>query len=254
MPSTTTADGVRIDYDVAGSGDVGMVFVHGWSCDRSHFEPQVAHFAVQHRVASIDLRGHGSSEQPHEGYAIDDFVRDVVAVTAAERMEAPVVVGHSMGGVVALAAAAAGAARAAVMVDPAPIVGGGPAFITGFADSLADDGDAALRTAFVDSMFLPTDEPERRARITAAMTARPLHIAIAAIRGIADFDGHAALQACAVPLLSIGSANPSNRADLLRKGCAHIVIGQTVGAGHFNQLEVPHQVNAMIEKFLEISG
>ena len=57
-----------------------------------------------------------------------------------------------------------------------------------------------------------------------------------------------------MPVLSIGAARPVNSAADLRKACPAITIGQTVGAGHFNQLEVPDQVNAMIEKFLAVTG
>ena len=45
--------------------------------------------------------------------------------------------------------------------------------------------------------------------------------------------------------------DPANSADDLRRACPAITIGQTVGAGHFIQLEVPDQVNAMIERFLQ---
>jgi pimeloyl-ACP methyl ester carboxylesterase len=56
-----------------------------------------------------------------------------------------------------------------------------------------------------------------------------------------------------VPVLSIGSAVPANSAGDLSRACPAITIGQTVGAGHFIQLEVPDQVNAMIERFLTIT-
>jgi hypothetical protein len=42
--------------------------------------------------------------------------------------------------------------------------------------------------------------------------------------------------------------------DLRGRLCPAITVGQTVGAGHFNQLEVPGQVNAMIERFLAVNG
>jgi hypothetical protein len=64
-----------------------------------------------------------------------------------------------------------------------------------------------------------------------------------------------------VPVLSIGSAVPANSSAVpanssadLRHACPAITIGQTVGAGDFAQLEVPDQVNAMIERFLTIAG
>jgi hypothetical protein len=57
-----------------------------------------------------------------------------------------------------------------------------------------------------------------------------------------------------VPFLYLAAAPPL--ADLVRLRALNpqIVIGQTVGAGHFHQLEVPEQVNAMIERFLRVSG
>jgi hypothetical protein len=53
-----------------------------------------------------------------------------------------------------------------------------------------------------------------------------------------------------VPLLVIGSGRVERG---LRDACPGITIGMTVGAGHFNQLEVPDQVNPMIERFLAVN-
>jgi pimeloyl-ACP methyl ester carboxylesterase len=68
-----------------------------------------------------------------------------------------------------------------------------------------------------------------------------------------EFDGASALGQAKVPVLSIGSAVPTNEPADLLSACPAITIGQTVGAGHFNQLEVPEQVNAMIEQFMVIN-
>jgi pimeloyl-ACP methyl ester carboxylesterase len=55
------------------------------------------------------------------------------------------------------------------------------------------------------------------------------------------------------PALYIQAAAPRPELAQFRELCPQLVVGQTVGAGHFNQLEVPDQVNAMIERFLTIS-
>jgi len=249
-------DGLKVAYETAGAGEPPIVFVHGWSCDRSFFAPQVEHFARRHAVVTTDLRGHGDSDQPDptdDVYRIDDFVGDVLAVATAAGFDRPVVVGHSLGGVIAAACAARpGAVRAAVMVDPAPMVGDRVAFMGAAADACATDENGAIRRAFVEGMFLSTDRV-RRDEIVECMSSRPAGIGAAALRSLATFDAAAALSGCEVPLLCIGSASPSNEPSALRALCAHIVIGQTVGSGHFNQLEVPDQVNLMIERFLAVS-
>jgi pimeloyl-ACP methyl ester carboxylesterase len=248
-------DGVKLAYESSGRGDPGIVFVHGWSCDRSYFEPQFAHFAERHAVVSVDLRGHGDSDGPENGYDIATFAADVSGVAAVAGLDRPVAIGHSMGGLVALAMASTGMARAAVMVDPAPILMSDATrnYFGKAAVTFAADEDGSARTEFVKGMFLPSDRV-RRDEITSAMPRTPPSVAGACIHGIVDFDGAAALAACEVPLLSIGSASPGNSADALRKACPTITIGQTVGAGHFNQLEAPDQVNAMIRRFLEVNA
>ena len=86
------------------------------------------------------------------------------------------------------------------------------------------------------------------------MSLVPPNIAAATLRAIAEFDGPRALHAVAIPLLSIGSAVPTDNPAELRDACPTITIGQTVGSGHFNHLEVPDQVNLMIERFLTINN
>jgi pimeloyl-ACP methyl ester carboxylesterase len=248
--------GVTLSYDTGGDGDPAIVFVHGWSCDRSYFAPQRDHFAPRHRVVSLDLRGHGTSGRPEPGlgvYEIETFADDVLAVAAAAGLERPVVVGHSLGGVIALACASrAGAVRAAVMVDPAPILNPAvKAFIGQAADAVAADADTSWRRAFVQGMFLPTDTA-RRDEIVSGMAEMPTAVAAASLRAIASFDGAAAFAAVAVPVLAIGAASPTDSSAGLRAACPTLTYGQTVGAGHFNQLEVPEQVNPMIERFLAV--
>jgi pimeloyl-ACP methyl ester carboxylesterase len=248
---------VAIAYDTAGTGDPAVVFVPGWSCDRTYFAPQFEHFAARHAVVTVDLRGHGESSRIEPGagiYAISAFADDVLAVAETLGFIRPVVVGHSLGALVALECAArAGAVRAAIMVDPPPITDEErKAFFRDSFEAVADDDDGSWRRQFVEGMFLPTDTA-RREDIVDGMTQLPRQIAAAALRSIADFDGVAALQAVDVPLLSIGSAEPSDTAADLRRACPSITIGQTVGSGHFIQLEVPDQVNLMVERFLAIN-
>jgi pimeloyl-ACP methyl ester carboxylesterase len=249
---------VAIAYDTSGSGDPAIVFVHGWGCDRTYFAPEFEHFAARHAVVTVDLRGHGESSRIEPGagvYEISAFADDVLTVAQALGFTRPVVAGHSLGALVALACAArAGAVSAAIMVDPPPITKeADKAFFRDSFDAVAADYGGSWRRQFVEGTFLSTDTA-RRENIVDVMTRLPPKIAAAALRSIAQFDGVAALRAVDVPLLSIGSAEPSNAPADLRRACPTITIGQTVGSGHFNQLEVPEQVSLMMDRFLAING
>ena len=78
----------------------------------------------------------------------------------------------------------------------------------------------------------------------------PSHVAASALRGILAFDGAAVAAQCRVPALHLAAASPLNPPHLMAQWLPQVVHGQTVGAGHINQLEVPDQVNWMIENFM----
>ncbi len=238
-------------------GAPAFVFVHGWCCDRSFFAPQYEHFGRYARAVAVDLRGHGKSAPAADGdYSIAAFAGDVAALIE-ERVIAPaIVVGHSLGGVITtqLAASRPDLVAAAVLVDVAPMIIAAemqPILERLFGRFRGPDGEAA-RAALVDGMFLPTDDVERRAEISRAMAATPHDVAVAAIEGVLTV-GAAPLAAVTCPIVSIGAAAPMHESAAMKAVNPNIVIGQTVGSGHFNQLEVPDQVNAMIEQFLRVS-
>jgi pimeloyl-ACP methyl ester carboxylesterase len=91
------------------------------------------------------------------------------------------------------------------------------------------------------------------AQIVDAMCAVPLPVATAVIRGVNEWDGRAALARCAVPVLllraELGADPDAVRLQALKPD---LQVGVTVGAGHFHQIEVPDQVNAMIARFLSL--
>ena len=91
-------------------------------------------------------------------------------------------------------------------------------------------------------MFLPTDDSKRRAQIIETMMAMPNDVAIPMVQAMMRFDAMATLRVLDVPVMCISSAVPTNDAASLLDACPWITLGQTVGAGHFLQLEVPGQV------------
>ena len=201
MPYANTA-GPKLYYERAGSGEPELLLVHGWCCDRTAFQPQFDHFSEAHAVTAIDLRGCGRSDVPDEGYSIPDLADDLAQFCGAVGIERPVVVGHSLGGMIAveLGARYPSLPAALVLVDPEQ------------------------------------------------------HVAAAVIRGVGEWNGREPLARCNLPVLLLrDEIDESTDVFRLREIKPDLEVGITVGAGHFHQIEVPEQVDAMIERFLALS-
>lgn len=98
-------------------------------------------------------------------------------------------------------------------------------------------------------------DPELARWITDLMCATPLSIAAAVIRNLNDWNGVGALALCDIPTLLLRRALGSNPEPVrLLAIKPDLEVGITVGAGHFHQLEVPEQVNAMIKRFLQLAA
>jgi len=112
-----SADEVQIAYTTAGtSGQTAIVFIHGGLSDRKIWNHQLRAFSDQYRTIALDLAGHGESGRNREKWGIPEFGSDVLAVIEKEQAQRVVLVGNSLGGPVALEAAALIAPRVLAVV------------------------------------------------------------------------------------------------------------------------------------------
>jgi pimeloyl-ACP methyl ester carboxylesterase/predicted glycosyltransferase len=124
-------EGVRLYYEVYGSGEPTVLLLPTWSVVHSrHWKMQIPYLARHCRVVTFDGRGNGRSDRPREGAAYDEreFAADAVAVMDATETERVVIVGFSLGGQRGLVLAAEQADRVdgAVFIGPAFTGGGEP--------------------------------------------------------------------------------------------------------------------------------
>lgn len=139
--SATSADGTRIAvFELGGSGDP-IILVHGTSADHTTWRVSGPLLARNHRVVAVDRRGRGASGDGPE-YAFAREFEDLVAVAQVVAAEAgrPIdVVGHSLGGRIALGAALdTDAIRRLVAYESAPTVPGRPYQPPGLVDRLRE--------------------------------------------------------------------------------------------------------------------
>lgn len=150
-------------HDRTGTGPA-LVLIHGITECRSAWDPLLALFAQHYDVLRVDLRGHGQSA-PGDVYDPITLATDVAQTVDAADMHSPLVVGHSLGGIVASAYAAVARPRAVVNVDQPLRLADFKAALSQLEPMLRGDG-ASFETA-IDLVFrsmmgpLPDDEAAR---------------------------------------------------------------------------------------------
>jgi pimeloyl-ACP methyl ester carboxylesterase len=103
----TRLDDVELAWEEHGAGERALVLVHGFTGSRRDFAPRVPALAAFGRTVLPDLRGHGGSTHTGdpERYTLEQLVADLVAFVDAEGLAGCDLLGHSLGGMVALRAA-----------------------------------------------------------------------------------------------------------------------------------------------------
>ncbi len=250
--TAASVDGVPIAYSVEGEGEVAVVLIHGWSCDRSYWREQIEPLMAAYEVVSIDLAGHGSSGVERGEWRLAAFGADVKAVVEALDLEKAVLVGHSMGAPVALEAAA---------LLPGKVLGVVAVDALHDADSRPDPEQWQRRiesyendfsgtcSQFVRSMFLDTADPDLVESTAMDMCAAAPEIATALIGRFGEYDTAAALKAAGVPVRAINSVVYPTNVEGNRR-YADFDARFFDGAAHFPMLVIPEELNRQLLEVL----
>ena len=236
-----------------GKGTPALILIHGWSCDKSYWAPQLEPLSRDFRLIAPDLAGHGESGSAREIWTIDAFGRDVAAAVDAAGSGPVVLVGHSMGGTVAVAAARhlGDRVQAIVWVDSYRKLGSPrtPGEIEEvLAPFRADFRGATGR--YVHGMFPPGADPVLVERVASAMAAAPPAIAVAALQASMTFGRTITeqLETLRPPVLAINAGEPPTDVPSLQRHGVEVAI--VPGTGHFPMMEAPERFNALLTRLV----
>ncbi|WP_458188143.1 alpha/beta fold hydrolase [Haladaptatus sp. NG-WS-4] len=95
--NTVRANGIEVQYYRTGEG-LPLVMAYGFYDNGRCWAPLAADLADDYDLVMYDARGHGRSDAPEAGYAIEDRVDDLVGLVDALSLVDPILLGHSMGG------------------------------------------------------------------------------------------------------------------------------------------------------------
>jgi 3-oxoadipate enol-lactonase len=257
---TNTQHAVQLAYEERGDGKP-IVLLHGFPFDHTIWQAQIDLLSPDYRVIAPDLRGHGQSPVPQAGYDLDTMMSDVIVLLDDLGIEAPVWVGHSMGGYITMAALR----RAHTRVRAAAFVASHP-----FADTpekqqdrmesanrALAEGSEPVVAGMAKVLFAPETDLESntvRAVRQIMVNTPPAGVAGALIAMARRPDSVKTLQTARVPLTLIAGAQDQivtpEMVESLAQHVPQVRLVQIRQAGHMLMIEQPETTTAALREFL----
>ncbi|MGV8953858.1 MAG: 3-oxoadipate enol-lactonase [Cypionkella sp.] len=253
-------DDVRLNVEVSGPvGGPAVVLIHALGTNLRIWDGVVAMLPATCRVLRFDLRGHGASDVPAPPYSMGALIRDAERVMTHFGMRDAVVVGLSLGGLVAqgLAVKRLDLVRGMVLSNTAAKIGS-PAIWAERIEVMRGGAEAYAPTAMA-RMFGPRWQGVAGAEVVRQMlldTAFDGWAGCAAAIGGADF--YTTTAALRLPTLVIAGAHDGTTPPDLVRETAELIPGHRWhlmrGAGHVPMVEKPEEYTRVIADFLRDIG
>jgi pimeloyl-ACP methyl ester carboxylesterase len=251
-------DGLNIVCEVRGQGDTALVFLHGWCGDREYWKNQVDAFAADYRIVTLDQAGHGESGKDRKLWSVEGLAGDVEAVVKALGLKRVILVGHSMGGPVALLAAKRmpGTVVAVIGVDTlqnaereAP-----EEARKRFIEAFEKDFKGTMRQGLAGLLPEKTDAELKKWLVSRA-EAQDQKMALGLMRDFTGLDLKKLLKEAGVPVRCINSAGGfpffTPTAVEINKKYADYNAVTIEAVGHYPMLEKPSELNHKLRDVLK---
>ena len=252
------ADGTKILCEVRGKESTALVFLHGWCGDHEYWKNQADVFADDYRVVTLDQAGHGGSGKERKEWTVSSLAGDVESVVKALGLKRVILIGHSMGGPVALLAAKRmpGKVIGVIGVDTLQNVEFKmPEEVRKkFLADFDKDFKGTLRMAFPGMVSEKTDPELKKWLLTRAEAQEPT-MAVGLMHNLSEQDMKVFLKDANVPVRCINSGGgfqfftPTSIETNKKYGDYNAVIIEDVG--HYPMLEKPDEFNQKLREVLK---
>jgi 3-oxoadipate enol-lactonase len=247
--------------EAAGAG-APVVFVHGIGGSARIWEAQLMTFcAAGHTSVAVNLLGYGG-RPPVSEVTFEALATDVEALVASIGLDRPVLVGHSLGGMVAqtMVRRQPGVYRAVVLCATSPAFGNPSGdfqkkFVSDrLAPLAAGRTMTELAPSIVDEIMGPKPDAAARAHAIAIMGGTPADTYRANVHGIVTFDERANLANIRIPVLCLAAEHDRNAPPpMMERMAGKIPDARYVclpSVGHLPNLEAPDAFDASVLAFL----
>ena len=250
-----TVNNIRISYSATGSG-TPIILLHGWACNQQFWKNQLYSLSKKHQVLTPDFRGHGLSEKSEEGCNIANLAEDIHVMIENLDIRPAVIIGHSMGGMVAQQLAithphdfSALGLIATAASDPEHQL-----ISVRIYDETSEIGYHAALTRHFPAWFSENATSDMKDWIRVQMMKTSERVALAMINDYRNLDYRDELSKIRIPTLVIGASSDTSTTVTRSKEIADLIpeakFVAIAGSGHFVQLEQPTKINQEINIFL----
>lgn len=257
---TASANGIELSYLLADFTDPWkatreyLVLLHGWMGCKENWVRQIHFFSRDYAVLAPDLRGFGHSSKPARGYAMEEYVRDIVALFDVVGIRKAHVLGQSFGGIIAQLFAITRPERTQSLILWAtrsePV---GKLDIDALAQLIERQGMLAFAEMF-SGQFADEAEPEITAWNKQLVARGQPHVAIETLREVSRINLTARLSRIKAPTLILASKDdkviPFEYAEKMHRGIANSTLYAYRGS-HGAYLKTPDECNKAILNFLK---
>jgi len=254
VDSVLSADSVMIEYDVQGSGERALVFIHCWCCDRTHWAVQVEEFSTDYKVVTLDLAGHRASGAEREEWTMAAYGADVAAVVNKLDLPEVILIGHSMGGTVMIEAARLLGDRVKALIGVDNLQNLERKLtdeqINGFIAQFREDFPSATRE-LVQSMFPATADSALAEEISSQMASAPEEIALGSFLDLFQYDYTTALSEVRLPIRCISSDEHPTDVEANNRVAESFAVKLMPGSGHFPHLIDPAAFDSLLHQTIE---
>jgi pimeloyl-ACP methyl ester carboxylesterase len=251
-----TPDSVHIDYRVWGKGEPAVVLIHGWACDSAYWNAQIDALKSRYTVVAVNLAGHGGSEANRTDWSIGNYGEDVATVVRQLKNRQIVLVGHSMGGDVALEATRRIGDRVIgiIAVDSLKSIGLAPMRPQEIERQLAPFRKSfieATRNYVTDKLFEKGADPALVQKVAYDMSLEPPAVGVPSLESLLSLDFTTLLPDIHVPVLAINSDLGPTDVARIRKSLSGFKADVLEHTGHFLMMEVPQRFNPVLLKDID---
>lgn len=242
---------MSLTFEELGTGKTPLVCIHGWGCNSGQFHDVARLLAPSFRIFLPDLPGHGRTPLGSFVPTFENYANALVDFIESLGPNPPVLLGHSMGGVLALIAASKTEVAAIVNLDGAfPAKPGVVDAQRVFRERLKAPGDLSwFRDSLREAFFDPSELGERAEEIIAGMCSMPEPVLHFLPDQIGTLDAASVLPRLNAHALYVGSARPRFDEPVARMLNPKFSFCEIPGTGHFLQIFAPDAVAELVRKF-----